>query len=417
MVGGPHVTANPDGVMSEEWVDLACRGEGDLMLPDVVNRLAQGLSLTGTPNLLHRRDGAVVREPLGMFVEDLDSLPFEDRDIFDFSSIIASRAGWAEVIVTRGCPYPCSYCFNKPMLDDYSAEVQGGFNRKQYVRRRSVASTMTMLNDLTACYPEIRGITFVDDILAIDPEWFGEFARRYRDEVGLPYACTSHPLLFNRRLAEQLQYSGCKVVKMGLESGSADIRKKILQRNISDEYLIEVFGIAHEFGLKTQAFNMIGLPGETVEQMMATVHLNARIKPYIVWVSTFIPYPGTSLYLECRKQGLIDDDKLHAIGSYRGDSPLIEEAVPALPFMKLRQLFRWHLNVALHNEARPVYEEQIRDLLTYPADAWLDGSVEREFLQRDAEIDQYLRDRDISHYVSKKYINIFWGKEYGYDLT
>jgi len=39
---------------------------------------------------------------------------------------------------------------------------------------------------------------------------------------------------------------------------------------------------------------MIGIPGESVENMMETVRINASMKPYIVWVSTFIPYPGTN---------------------------------------------------------------------------------------------------------------------------
>src|SRR3990170_2728114 len=57
----------------------------------------------------------VVKEPRGKFVEALDSLPLEDREIFDYERIIETRHGWAEVIVTRGCPYPCSHCFNETL--------------------------------------------------------------------------------------------------------------------------------------------------------------------------------------------------------------------------------------------------------------------------------------------------------------
>jgi radical SAM superfamily enzyme YgiQ (UPF0313 family) len=422
IVGGHHAMGDPDGVISEEWVDIVCRGEGDKALAEVVRHMELEQSIEGIPNLLYKKEGVIIREPLGTWVENLDDLPFDDRKIFNFRKIIDTRSGWAEVIVTRGCPYSCSYCFNKSLLDQYSQEVplraEKSFSKKDFVsRRRSVDSTITLLKELKSSYPNITGFTFVDDIMAVEGEWFEEFAHRYRDEIRLPYNCTTQPLLFNRRLAGLLADSGCKVVKMGVEAGNSEIRRKVLKRNISNERLIEVFDITREFGLKSQAFNMIGIPGETIENIMETIQLNALIRPYVAWVSTFNPYPGTELYQVCREKDMIDETMWDRIDSYRADSVLRDGYLPRLDFKKVRVMFRWFLNERLGDSAEGIYRENIQSLSALSDEQWKDGAAEKLFEERDIEIDQYLRKKKISHYVSKKYINIYWGKEYNYDLT
>lgn len=422
IVGGHHAMSDPEKVIQEPWIDILCRGEGDKALPEIINRIGQNRSMDGIANIYHKRDGVVIREPLLDWTENLDDLPFDDREVFDYEKIIESRNGWAEVIVTRGCPYTCTYCFNKPLLEQYKkAALNGGseiFKANEFInRRRSVDSSIAMLMELKQTYPNIERFTFVDDVMAKDGPWFNEFSKRYAREIGLPFACTSQPLLFNRNVAQMLKDSGCKVVKMGVEAGNEDIRKKVLKRKISNKHLEEVFGIAREYNLKPQAFNMIGIPGETFENMMETVALNARLKPYIVWLSTFNPYPGTELYQECIRKNMIDESKWEHVDSYRGGSVLRDEFLPTIELTKLRILFRWLLNVRLDNGCREIFQEQLKEFDALPDEMWLDGTAEEKFKERDEQIDIFLREKDISHYVRKKYINMFWGKEYEYDLT
>ncbi len=423
IVGGHHPTSDADKVIKEPWVDMLCLGEGERTLLEVVRRIENGKSMDGISNLLHKKNGTVIKELMTAYEEDLDSLPFDDRDVFDYEKIVETRGGWAEVIVTRGCPYACTYCFNKPLIKHYRKDIRtknkhNSFSVGKFAgRRRSVDSTIRMLKELKAKYKNITAFTFVDDIMAKTGDWFDEFSSRYKDEIRLPYACTSQPLYFNKKLAKQLKESGCKVVKMGIEVGNETIRKKVLKRQISNELLTYVFKIARDYGLKPQSFNMIGVPGESIENMMETVRLNAKLKPYIVWMSTFIPYPGTELYYESVKKGMIDEVKWEQVDSYRGESVLKEEFLHLLEFKKIRILFRWLLNANLGNSAQNIYNTEIEKLSSLPSEQWQDGTVEKIFRKRDAEIDQQLRNKCIDHYVSKKYINIYWGSDYNYDLT
>ncbi len=421
LVGGHHPTADPDNVISESWVDLLCRGEGDVSIVQLVENIEKGLAIEKIPNLYIKKGDRILKNPLTNWTPDIDELPFDDYAIYDFSGIVKSRRGWAEVILTRGCPYPCSYCFNAALINKYKNDLSAQnlpFKVSQYtMRRRSVANSIALLKHLKKDYPHITGFTFVDDVLAMDGEWLEEFVDRYAREINLPYACTSQPLLFNENIARLLKNSGCKVVKMGVESGNEKLRKLVLKRNITNTKLIEVFELARQYGLKPQAFNMIGLPGETQDHVIETIQLNARIKPYIVWLSTFNPYPGTELYIHCKENDMIDEEKRKHIDNYRSSSILKSEFLSSMDFVKIQRLFRWYLNKHLNNEAYEIYNDNIESLYAYPDEKWLDGSVEKVFLEKDRELDQELRKKDISHYISMKYINLFWGKEYNYDIS
>lgn len=420
-VGGHHSTADSNNLIAENWVDILCRGEGDAVICTLVNNLEKGYPIENIPNLYVKTENGVKKNSLISWIKDIDTLPFDDYELFDYAKIVESRRGWAEAILTRGCPFPCTYCFNTSLIHDYkkdAAENNRPFKSSEYTsRRRSVDKSIRLLKMLKKKYSNIKGFTFVDDVLAMDGEWLEHFVERYADEIKLPYACTSQPLLFNEKIAKLLKGSGCKVVKMGIESGNEILRKQLLKRNITNSHLVKVFGIAKKYGLKPQAFNMIGLPGETQKNILETIKLNARIKPYIVWLSTFNPYPGTELFKQCKINGMIDEEKWKRIDNYRSSSILKSEFFASIEFVKLRVLFRWYLNKHLSNKAYKVYNDNINEISALPDEEWLNGSAEQVFDQRDLEIDTDLRKRDISHYIRLKYINLFWGTEYDYDIT
>jgi len=130
-----------------------------------------------------------------------------------------------------------------------------------------------------------------------------------------------------------------------------------------------------------------------------------------------MPYPGTVLHDFCVNSDLIDPQKWDEIRSYRGGSVLKEKSFSYLELEKIRVLFKWHLNVALENECSEVYRKNIEELEAMSPDDWFGGNAEELFHQRDPELDKRFRDQQIDHYITKKYVNMFWAKEYDYDIS
>jgi radical SAM superfamily enzyme YgiQ (UPF0313 family) len=452
VVGGHHANSASHEIIAEPAVDYVCKGEGEVPLLQLVTNLEQGRSTFDLPNMLLKvkadalgdefvmtgtgrlvaRPGAVrpaftlsdgqevIENSVGRWIDDLNALPFEDREIFDYERIIDTRTGWAEVIASRGCPYGCTYCFNVPFFDMYKQDLKDTSQQvkmKDFVRRRSIESTVAMLKEVKEKYPNVKYFTFVDDVFAIYSRWLADLAPVYQREIGLPFAATSQPLAFTEKIAALLAEMGCKVVKMGVEAGNPAIRNQVLNRNIPDKVLIEDFALARKYGLKPQAFNMIGLPTETKDDMIGTARLNAQLRPYIVWYSTFMPYPGTVLWDFCKEHDLMDETKWDEVRSYRGGTVLKEKSFTHLDLEKVRVMFRWHLNEQLANECSDDYARNIVELSALGEDRWMSGEAEKMWREREDELDEKYRNRRVDHYVGKKYVNIFWAKEYGFDLT
>jgi len=461
VVGGHHANAAARDIAKIKAVDFVCRGEGEQPLLELVNRLERGESCQDIPNMLTKQsadcvatemratgtyglqgipvkvagggcnshgperfqldDGTeVIENPVDRFIDNLDTLPFEDREVFSYSKIVDTRSGWAEVIASRGCPYACTYCFNVPFFEMYKndlAESDKRVRMRDFIRRRSVDSTIAMLRDVKDRYPNVRYFTFVDDVFAIYSRWLADLAPRYKEEIGLPFAATSQPLAFDENIARLLKEMGCKVVKMGVEAGNPDIRNHVLNRNIPDRVISDAFELARRYGLKPQAFNMIGLPTETKEDMIQTARLNANLRAYIVWVSTFMPYPGTVLDEFCHKNNLIDDERWDEVRSYRGGTVLKETSFRHVDLERVRVMFRWYLNAALNNECSAEYQRHIDELSAISDERWMAGEVEPMWAEREAELDAKFRSEKVDHYIGKKYINMLWAKEYDYDIS
>ena len=69
--------------------------------------------------------------------------------------------------------------------------------------------------------------------------------------------------------------------------------------------MLRVVGLAKKRALKVSLFNVIGLPGETEEELRETIRVNRLCEPDSHMTSIFYPYPGTSLHHTCEAQGLL----------------------------------------------------------------------------------------------------------------
>ena len=98
-----------------------------------------------------------------------------------------------------------------------------------------------------------------------------------------------------RDLLELMYRAGCRMVELGVESGSQRVLNRI-KKGITVEAVEKTFHLAREVGMKTKAFFMVGLPGEEREDFEESVKLAQRINPDFLWLSIFIPLPGAEAF-------------------------------------------------------------------------------------------------------------------------
>lgn len=297
--GGVHPTLNPASVIQTPALDAICVGEGEYALAELCDCLQREEDISSIPNIWLKKDGEIYINPPRPLIQDLDNLPFADREIFDYPSLYLEREGKASVMASRGCPYDCYYCCNKAISSVYKGQ--------RYFRLRSVANVINELKQILARYPFIKGFAFDDDILPLKQDWFEQFTFQYGKEIGLPFTCNVRPNLMTRTIAKLLKEAGCSKVHMGIESGNCWIRSHIINRRISDDQIITAAKLCHDFGIRVHTYNMVGLPYESMAQILDTIKLNAIVSPSITQVAIFYPYQGTRLFDICQQNRLLTD--------------------------------------------------------------------------------------------------------------
>ena len=132
VVGGHHAQALPEYVIGHPWVDVVCTGEGELALLELVERMRRGEDYPDVPTMwVKDDDGVVHRNEIGMLENDLDRLPFPEKQLWwDWGAFRDNL----EVFTGRGCPFKCTFCnihYQREIFED-----KGDFLRKRSVGQR-----------------------------------------------------------------------------------------------------------------------------------------------------------------------------------------------------------------------------------------------------------------------------------------
>jgi radical SAM superfamily enzyme YgiQ (UPF0313 family) len=348
IMGGPHPTFFPEVIRQHVELDAICIGEGDEAIVELADQWPNWQKISNVRNLTVRLNGKIVENPLRPLVSNLDSLPFPDRSYYRQYPFFESNKT-KYVLTGRGCPYDCSYCFNHCLKKMY----QG---LGSYVRKRSVENTIEELSTMRDRYG-LERIGFSCDVFIVDRHWFTDFAREYKNKIGLPYICNVRANLIDDETARLLADSGCECASFGIESGDENLRNSLLNKKLTEQQIMNCANSLRRHNIKILSHNMVGLPGETVEQAFETVHINQKVDPDYPWCSILQFYPGTEISVKAEERQLIVADYSRTNYSFYEDSSLRQENTDEL--FNLQKLFFYAVKV-------PLLEPVIRKLIKLP---------------------------------------------------
>ena len=338
MAGMYHASLAPEEVISIPGIDAVCIGEGEHVCLDFVNYFAEHGKLdTNTDSFWVRgQDGVIYKNPVRQFIADLDELPFPDLDIFDYRNLRSNvQQSTAEVIVSRGCIYSCTYCANAQLRNIYP-------DNKRYARFRSPENAIELLERVLKKDPGVECFSFNDAILNVYEDWFYAFTALYKERIKKKYVCNLRFDLLDEKMVRELADSGCYLVTIGLENGNEEFRKKYLQRSMQNDHIVNVSHMLKNAGIIVNAYNIIGLPHETLRLSLETVKLNARMYTDNVVLSFFYPYPTTKLQQIAEEAGFIDPkaNPNDLIQLRMPDYPRSDMIYIRYSFMKLMKKYR-----------------------------------------------------------------------------
>lgn len=308
IIGGVHPTILPEQTLKRTPANIVCVGEGEDAFVELADRMEAGKEYKDIPNIwVKEKDGSIVRNEKRPLKEDLDSLPFPDRDIFAQYGMLGDRA---YILTGRGCPYQCTYCFNHVYRELYKG-------KGKWVRRRSAENVLEELRQYKAKYG-LRSVHFLDDDFTLEGGWLKDFCQKYKAEFNLPFHALIRANHVKPDVIVALKSANCVDLGFGLEAGAPEIRNGVMKRNMNDETILHAAKLIKMAGINLSTFNMFGMPGETAEQMMKTVNMNYKIETDSIFAYIFYPFPGTQLLDICYDKGMITDEVYEDILNGKG---------------------------------------------------------------------------------------------------
>jgi len=296
VLGGAHPTFFPE-IIHEPAVDIICRGEGEYSVLDLANNLDSSQDISNIKNLWVKKNGHVFKNDLRPLVENLDSLPFPDRALYDDCEILRSVPAM-KFLTGRGCPYRCAFCFNHKFNQLYQ-----GLGR--IVRKRGIGSLVDEIKQTSKIY-NLELIRFPDDTFTSNSDWLVEFLPRYKNEINLPYTGLARANELDAHVVKALKESGCLNVYFGVETGNEYLRNKILRKGLSNKQLIRAAQLLRKYRVRFGTYNMFGLPKETLQLAFETIELNRKLRPNYTINNIFQPYPRTEISDYAAEQGCLN---------------------------------------------------------------------------------------------------------------
>ncbi|OGS24089.1 MAG: hypothetical protein A2297_05370 [Elusimicrobia bacterium RIFOXYB2_FULL_48_7] len=309
IMGGPHPTFFPE-LINDTTFDAIFTGESDGAFSDFLQAYCAGKPLEGIPNVITKKS---TPRNLRNLVEDLDSLPIPDYGLM-YDNTPMGKSPLKSFMVSRGCPYKCTYCFNPTWNKMYEG-------KGKIVRRMSVDKAIENIVKVRERWP-LSTVKFYDDIFSYRAdEWLEEFAKKYKKEINLPYFILTRCDLLTEDMVKLLKASGCRTISMSIEAGNPDVRNNLLKRNMSSEDIIRAHRLCDKYGIYTFTNCIIGLPNTKIEQDIESIDI--CIKSRVSWSEflIFYPYPGTVLGDQTINMGLYtpDYEKMHTSYMYRSE--------------------------------------------------------------------------------------------------
>jgi anaerobic magnesium-protoporphyrin IX monomethyl ester cyclase len=355
ILGGIHVTLNPEDIKMVPGVDAVCKGEGELPLLKYVESIVSRRLDTDIENIDFMRDTLIVN-PTSFYVKNLDELPPPDYSVFRYFRGVRKVEVPVRFFFNRGCPFNCSYCCNHALRKLFP-------NPKRYVRFMSVDRVIEQML-LVAQRWEFDEYEIDDDIFTLDKRWFLEFCRKYPIEMKAKrFGINVRIGTMDEEMVKALSEINCSLVKIGVESGSYRIRREVLGRTMKDEQIRDVANLLKKYRIPFFTFNMIGVPGEARGDIWKTIKLNQLIRPDSMQLTVYYPYQHTVLGDKCFKENLVSKTRSD---SYFKESIISSKLISKLELNLVIQLFKYLIYRKYNREmAREERKQLLRWLLAY----------------------------------------------------
>lgn len=290
--GAAFLTLADRIIKEHNELDFGILGEAENTLKEIL----EGKPKAEILGLYYKENGEVKFTGNRPFIEDLDSLPFPARHLVDNNIYRRpdNNKVQATIKVSRGCPFHCFFCLATP--------VSGA-----KVRRRSPENIVAEIKECVEKY-NIKNFLFWSDIFNIDKDWTMKLCQAIIDSgLKITWSANTRADTADLEMAEMMYKSGCRLVSIGVESGSQYMLEKMGKKITLNDVrrTVKVFKKAK---IRIYNYFVIGLPWETEETVEETIKFAIELNSDFISFYTATPLPGSRFYDYALEHNLFDKE-------------------------------------------------------------------------------------------------------------
>lgn len=287
--GGPWPSANPEESIKTFGADFVVIGEGELVLPQLIEATNKGLSTTSIPGTASMVDGHVkVNQKQQLTEEELEALPFPAWELLDHSlyakmpsfACVGSRP-YITIVTSRGCPYKCIYCHH---------------TMGKVFRKRSAESVLAEIEELRFKYG-FKEFEIADDCFNLDRERMYVILRGIRDRIGDIKLHFPNGLRSDMLEPQDLilfKQAGTVSAAFAIETSSPRLQK-LINKNLDIEKATRAINASVKAGIYSIGYFMIGFPTESYKEASDTVEFAASSNLHCATFMFVTPFEGSEL--------------------------------------------------------------------------------------------------------------------------
>ena len=310
VLGGPHVSVRPEECLCSEGVDLVVVGEGEYTMLELSEALVNKKDIQHVRGIIYKKDGKFINTGKRDFISVLDALPFPARHLLPMEEYFnAAKAGrtsrhmngkWSSIITSRGCPFDCVFCC-----------IALSMGKKW--RSRSPENVLGELKTLKEEY-KIKCMDFEDDNLTLDLKraetiFDMMITSKLNIEWETPNGVRADRL--SEEMLRKMKKAGCRRLYISPESGDQRIVNEVIGKKLDLDDVRRVVKLCRKIGIKVTCSFIIGLIGETRENLAKTIEFSRELKRlgadrFGFAIAT--PYYGTYLCQQALEKGYLSKD-------------------------------------------------------------------------------------------------------------
>ena len=301
--GNVHAGVYAEQYLKNRCCDIVVHGEAEYIFLELLKAYEEKRPWSGVPSISYLSNEKFVPAAAPAVVEDLSRLPLPARELvnqklYDIGPISNFRLKNARrgktskhMFTSRGCPHRCSFCV-----------VHGNIRQRFNPVERVLAEMEILVNEYNTDY-----IFFMDSLFISDKHRVMELCGAIRRKgLKVSWGCEAHVNCIDEELVKNMESAGCTDMNFGIESGVQRLLDRVRKGIKLENVETAIRTVKKHTGIHAMGLFILGLPGETRADSIATIEYAKRLPLDMAQFSLLTPYPGSQLFNDLKEKGAID---------------------------------------------------------------------------------------------------------------